>query len=107
LRRDEHFSTWVMQIARNLCASFVREQKVAQRGIRKLTVRADPDPGIHAQLQWALARLPQGYRLPLVLYYLDQRSIGSIAEILGTSETAVCARLCRARRKLRELLDAE
>jgi RNA polymerase sigma-70 factor (ECF subfamily) len=60
----------------------------------------------YPQLQRALARLPHEYRLILALYYFDDRSISGVAEVLQISEAAVQTRLCRARRKLRELLGA-
>jgi RNA polymerase sigma factor (sigma-70 family) len=43
----------------------------------------------------------------LMLYYFDGRSTKNIAETLDISQGAVQTRLCRARRQLRKLLDAQ
>jgi RNA polymerase sigma factor (sigma-70 family) len=48
----------------------------------------------------ALARIPEGCREVLVLYYREDQSIREIAETLGTSEVAVMQRLSRGRRYL-------
>ena len=52
----------------------------------------------------AMARLPRRDADVLVLKYAEQRSYRQIAEHLGTTESAVEARLHRARRRLREEL---
>jgi RNA polymerase sigma-70 factor (ECF subfamily) len=60
---------------------------------------------LRAQVQAALARLPERDRELLVLRYLEQLSNAEIVAVLGISEGAVKMRHVRALERLRTLLD--
>jgi len=55
-------------------------------------------------LQQAIGRLPQEFRLPLVMYYFDNKSAKAIAEKLKISHSGVCQRIRAARKRLHKLL---
>jgi RNA polymerase sigma-70 factor (ECF subfamily) len=55
----------------------------------------------------AIARLPEPYRLVLVLRDLEEHDTAETARILGTTTTVVKVRLHRARQALRTLLDRD
>jgi RNA polymerase sigma-70 factor (ECF subfamily) len=55
----------------------------------------------------AISRLPEPYRVVLVLRDLEERDTAETACILGTTTTVVKVRLHRARQALRTLLDRE
>jgi RNA polymerase sigma-70 factor (ECF subfamily) len=55
----------------------------------------------------AIGRLPEPYRVVLVLRDLDERDTAETARMLGTTTTVVKVRLHRARQALRTLLDRE
>ena len=55
----------------------------------------------------AIARLPEPYRVVLVLRDLEERDTAETARLLGMTTTAVKVRLHRARQALRTLLDRE
>ena len=55
----------------------------------------------------AIARLPELYRVVLVLRDLEDRDTAETARILGVTTTVVKVRLHRARQALRTLLDRE
>jgi DNA-directed RNA polymerase specialized sigma24 family protein len=40
-----------------------------------------------------------------VLYYLEERTVAQISELLGASTNAIDVRLHRSRRRLKELLE--
>ena len=48
----------------------------------------------------ALHKVPESYRVPLILYYREEQSTSSVAEALGISEEAVRKRLSRGRKML-------
>ena len=101
------FGPWVARIAKNLCIDFIRKR------IRERDILAGQAKSAHngskeyPELQVALAKLPEEYRLALLLYYFDGRSTKSIGQTLMISEAAAQARLSRARKQLRELLTRE
>ncbi len=105
LRNRDHFGAWIATIAGNLSRNFVRSR--ANRA-RLLAQRPDPpagEPERFSDLRQALGDLPERHRIPLMLYYFDGTSTGSIAATLGISPEAVHMRLCRARGELRKLLE--
>jgi RNA polymerase sigma-70 factor (ECF subfamily) len=51
-----------------------------------------------------LSRLPEDFRLPLVLYYLQDCSYREIAAIAGVPLGTVMSRLSRGKKRLAELL---
>ena len=107
LRDGGQFGPWIMKIARNLCLDHARRRK---RGAEIVALqggdRSGPD-GAHADLCEAIARLPEKYRLPLMLYYFDGRSSENVARALGISTDGALKRLSRARKELRRLIDSE
>jgi RNA polymerase sigma-70 factor (ECF subfamily) len=59
------------------------------------------------RLHSAIGRLPEIYREPILLYYLNGHSCTSVAKSLGLSESAVRSRLSRARLQLHEMLSED
>lgn len=110
LREPERLKGWLCQIARNAALGHRRRKK----GEASLDERLDlpdeaPQPDeILAKSEEtalvcdALAKLPETYRLPLVLYYREGQSVHAVAETLALSEEAVRQRLARGREMLRD-----
>ena len=55
----------------------------------------------------AIARLPESYRVVLMLRDIEELSTDEVAELLGTTPNAVKIRLHRGRQALRTLLDPD
>ena len=49
-------------------------------------------------------KLPEKYRVTIHLYYYEGYSVKEIADITGSSASAVTTRLMRARERLKEML---
>jgi RNA polymerase sigma-70 factor (ECF subfamily) len=107
LRDSEQFGAWIGRIARNLCIDLLRRRKRERNALARQTEAGENNSGAYPELQDALARLPRRYRLALMLYYFDGRSTENIAETLQISRAAVYARMSRARKRLRKLLETE
>lgn len=105
LRDSKRFGPWISQIARNFCTDCIRGRS-RQVQLCYQPQKPEPDePDKYSGLQKALEELPGDYRTVLMLYYFDGRAVNSVAQTLGINESAVYVRLCRARKKLRELLE--
>lgn len=110
LREPERLRAWLGQIARNAALGHLRRK----RGEVPLDVvdllpdeSATPDEAAAneeeaALVRDSLAKLPEIYRVPLILFYRDGQSVRAVAEAVGISEDAVKQRLARGREMLRD-----
>lgn len=108
LQREEAVKAWLMRITARCCYEQLRRSRreVAHEAPERLA-----EPPVYAQERGTLfeliARLPDGQRQALVLYYYEGFSTQEIARILGVPRTAVSMRLSRGRRLLEALLKQE
>lgn len=108
-------STWLYRIAINEALDFVRRQK----NVNSATVSTEDEPGVaarlmgddyfdgdeaQAQLQEAVARLPEVQRTVFTLKYFDELKYSEISKILDTSEGALKASYHLAVKKIIEYL---
>ena len=105
LRKPTRVRPWLLKIARRKCIDHYRKRQACY-SIAEVDAPARPDYGnehiIHVHK--AISKLPEGYRVPITLYYLDGRDCAGVALSLGVSESAVRQRLVRARLMLHDLL---
>jgi RNA polymerase sigma-70 factor, ECF subfamily len=116
------FPSWLLRVASNHCIDALRrkhrERQVigeAEAGTWLLEVAGTgPSPlsevisaEQQAAVRQAIARLPENYRVPLVLRYYSDLSYDSIAQRLGLKRDHVAVLLFRAKRELRRVLDGE
>ena len=120
---EARFSTWLYQIALNLCRDHVKSRRTRQAAqTDSLSAREDDDdhpahdvavenrtPSDAAQareklaaLDDGMAALPHDLRTALVLATLEQRSHQECAELLKTTPKAIETRVYRARKFLLE-----
>lgn len=115
-------ATWLYRIAVNIARdahsrrkSRPQEAWIEERQLETMAVGSAEEDALHLleredqarRLQRALARLHPNDRLLLVLYYLEDRDYEEIQEITELSYTVLKTRLARARRRLRDILDAD
>lgn len=99
LKDDALFSTWMTRILINESRRILR--RAAARPERELTEgipQREPEDPI---LRDAIRGLPENYRLPVILYYVEGYSTGEAAKILRLPVTTVKWRLYQARTLLR------
>ncbi|HEY8121025.1 MAG TPA: sigma-70 family RNA polymerase sigma factor [Myxococcota bacterium] len=111
---------WLLGIAAHHCVDRLRRRALEGR----LFEASDFEPGDlpaqapnpltlllarerSAQLEAALAALPDKYRAPLVLRFLADQSYGEIAAALGVTDAQVAVLVFRAKAKLRGALVSE
>ena len=61
----------------------------------------------YSDLYQKLMELEIEYRLPLVLYYLNQYTVKEISQIFNLGESAVKMRLSMGRKKMRQMYEQE
>jgi RNA polymerase sigma-70 factor (ECF subfamily) len=103
------FSTWLFQIANNLCRDRSRRRAVEQRyldGVRDAARERPGTPpapvGLRLDMRRRLAALPERLREVLVLRYYHDLGEKEIATALGIPRGTVKSRLHAAVRALRE-----
>ncbi|HVH06749.1 MAG TPA: sigma-70 family RNA polymerase sigma factor [Myxococcota bacterium] len=98
------FSTWLFQIANNLCRDRFRRSAVALRGrvaYAELPAAPASGPDVRLDLERRLAALPDRLREVLVLRYFRDLGEREIAELLEIPAGTVKSRLHAAVRALR------
>ena len=108
VRRRDSVRSWLYGVASRVAVR-ARQARARRPGYeRQARPPAPADPAdaaagaeLRAVLDEEIARLPDRYRLPLVLCYLHGRTNDEAAEELGCPRGTVATRLSRARERLR------
>jgi RNA polymerase sigma-70 factor, ECF subfamily len=113
------FPRWLLRVAGNQCIDALRRQRRGRQVIVEVEDEAtvveapSPEPSPlaavvsteeRAQVRNAIARLPEYYRLPLVLRYYSELSYDEIAHQLNLQRNYVAALIFRAKQDLRRKL---
>jgi RNA polymerase sigma-70 factor (ECF subfamily) len=116
---ERPFKTWLLSIASNYCIDRLRRRRLQWLSLddepteNSLALSSDdPEPELamltnerSRAIQALLSQLSPDYRAAVVLRYWYDYSYTEIAEITGTTESAVKSRLFRARQALADRLD--
>lgn len=113
------FLRWLLRVAGNQCIDALRRRQRGRRVIVEVEDEAavmeaassEPSPlsavistEERAQVRDTIARLPQNYRVPLVLRYYAELSYDEIGQQLGLQRNHVAALIFRAKQELRRKL---
>jgi RNA polymerase sigma-70 factor (ECF subfamily) len=109
---DSALGTWIYRIAVNTCYDHLRKQK--RRRTDPIPDHLEPvdhaaedaveSAGIRPEIQQALARIPEDFRVAVVLSDIEAMGLPDIADLLGVPVGTVKSRVFRGRRLLaREL----
>ena len=104
INEPAYFETWLIRILINQCKDVLRRRR---RDPLPLDIETGQEDRLceDVHLRACLKRLPEEYRIPLLLHHLEGYSIRDVAKMLCLPEKRVTARLYRARKALRALLD--
>ena len=112
-QEGSRFKPWLYAIATNAARDWRRRKRpeeLTAEGELPLHVASDPvaarDAGLESTVQRALAQLPEGQRIPIMLHRFEGLGFAEVAEAMGLTETAVKVRAHRGYARLRELLAA-
>lgn len=115
--------SFLMSVALNLYRNYKRKLSVRQR-ITGVAVSVDETVDSIVSMEQAVEdvliseeeshivrqtvqKLPDKYRIPILLYYMEELSIAEIAGLLETSENTVKTRMRRAKKILKEKLEGQ
>ena len=111
VRKHASLSSWLHGVACRVAASLKRDQARRRSRERSQDLRAQIDPAaevswreVQAILDEELESLPERYRAPITLCYLECRTRDEAAKQLGLSPTTLHGRLERGRDLLRARL---
>lgn len=107
LRDESLFRTWMTRILIRECVNIQRRQKRSIPMDIMPETESEPEDERLGALREALAQLPQRQRTMIVLHYMEGYDVREVARIMGTTKSAVCAGLSRARTRLRETMGEE
>ena len=104
LKDPERFEAWLTRILVNQCRDMLRRRKREPLPLVGEVSREDRlCEDTHLRL--ALKRLPEKYRLPLLLHHMEGWPVVDVARMLNIPTGLAKSRLYQARRALRALLD--
>lgn len=121
-RGDCSLETWLYRIAASCCLDFLRKKgRTALASTEQLAQEGGfdpPDPSPQpeeelqrrderAELQKALAALPDDMRIALTMSAVEGRRYEDIAQVLGVAPGTVKSRISRARVRLSEILSGK
>ena len=100
------FAPWFRRVATNTALNWCRGRKSRPIPLDNLEIATDPasTPGADAVLRKAIRALPEEYRVVVSLRYLEDLSIGEIAEAIGSPTGTVKTWLFRAREMLKDMM---
>ena len=108
LRKDPSIGGWLHHVAtclarnaRAAAQSRKRREDESMREPASNVPTAEDIRALRAELDHAVEQLPVRYRLPLVLFHFEERSLEETALALGLKASAASARLVRGREMLR------
>lgn len=117
-RGEASLATWIFRIVLNLCSQARRRRypdvsldEASEAGRRRpepsRVDRAYNDLELKDRLEKAMAQLPDTYRVLVAAHYLEGVQYETLAEALGMPLGTVKTHLHRAKRRLREILEAD
>lgn len=101
----EHQKAWLIRVAVNICRDMLRKRRYHQEEVENI-----PVPQADEQQQSALdalLTLPEQFRIPMTLHYVEGYSVAELAKLLGMTQSAVKMRLSKGRTLLRAALEKE
>lgn len=101
---EEHLKAWLIRVLINKARDELRRKKVRSHAsfdeIPEIASAEPEDRGVMEEIQ----KLPEKYKTPIILHYLEDIPVERIAKILGITLSGAKMRLKRGRDMLREKL---
>ncbi len=105
-RRISHYDrpdAWVRRVGIRMAVRVSRRERIRPRLELELDLATMPKP-VDVDVVRAIARLSGSQRAAVALFYLEDRPVSEVAEVLACSEITAKVHLHRARKRLVKLL---
>lgn len=103
---EQHLRRWLVRVCVNRCKSLFR---APWRRVDDIEAHGElassSEDGRRRELLEQIMRLPERYRIPIVLHYYAGFSTGEVAQLLHIPAATVRTRLARARARLKTQLE--
>ncbi|NMB27951.1 MAG: sigma-70 family RNA polymerase sigma factor [Tissierellia bacterium] len=104
----EHEKAWLIVTSQNYCKNILKNWWRKKR----IDINSILEPSYienlpHDNTWQQVLSLPNKYKMVIYLYYYEGYSTDEISEILKTKSSTIRTRLCRARKKLKIILEEE
>lgn len=108
LKKPAYFKTWLVRIVMNECYQILRKQK-RQASMKEGIPMDDQQLGSYVKEEYldlyrAISNLKEKDKICILLFYMEDFTIGQIAEALEIPAGTVKSRLNRARQQLKGML---
>ena len=104
IHESAYLETWLIRILINQCRDVLRRRKRDPLPL-DIETRCEDRLCEDLHLRTCLKRLPEKYRIPLLLHHLEGYPIQDIAIMLSLPERRITSRLYQARKALTALLN--
>jgi RNA polymerase sigma-70 factor, ECF subfamily len=114
---DSSYSTWLYRIAVNHCKDYLRIHALRRakksiieqftRTYEQTTEEQVINKSSQSELIHLVLSLPEKYRGPIYLHYIEDKPISEVMEILGLSKNTVYTRLRRGLDRVKKLYDTK
>lgn len=101
LKQEVYFKTWLVRILINACHHQLRFRKRHTEWSEDIPAEDDT---VSFEVREALHKLPERFRQPVVLFYIEGFSVKEIKDILHIPEGTVKSRLSKGRQLLKSQL---
>ncbi len=108
--RTENFNSWIYTIATNLARSEFRKNKIkymfSLADVKEENFSVNPSFDSEIVIEQLVARLPEKYRIPLVMKEIQNFSFDEIAAILKKPVGTIKTLVFRGKKQLRDYLES-
>jgi RNA polymerase sigma factor (sigma-70 family) len=113
-RFESAIGAWIKRIVINNCINFLKQRQLKfsewDATLDPVDEASEPPAPAGLDVQWvkrAMNELPDGYRTVFSLYALEGYDHQEIGEVLGITEATSKSQYCRARKRLKEILQSQ
>lgn len=105
---EEHKKAWIIKVTKNKCLDHLkRSENKNKEELNENLISNNNSNEEKGEVLDEVMKLPEKYRIVILLYYFEGYKISEISKILETNESTIKSQLVKARELLKEVLKEE